>query len=409
MRRGWLGLGLLAVVVLAVAAAAQAGGSFDLDHALQRPAPADGRRARLRVREADRHQRLRPLRRRGRARRADRAGGLALACRRLLHRELAAARGARRSAGSSRTVAASTLAKTSAKYSSPQKHWVGVSARVSALVYNTDEPQAVAAAALGARPRRPEVEGQARARPDRDRLPADRHRGRRALRQGARDHVARGRSSPTRAATSTPTTRRSSPRSTAGQGELGVINHYYWYRLRRRARRVEGALRRALLRAGRPRLRDRRLGRRHPRVELAPGRGSEVPRVPRQPAGAGDPRPRRELRVPARLGRRQRAKPLVPFATLRPDPITVAQLGDGSGGDRAAARSRACSRRRRDRRRDAPVASRALTRRAAAAARRSVAAAARRRRRRPAAARVPRPRRRRRSAGARSRRSSSGT
>ena len=33
----------------------------------------------------------------------------------------------------------------------------------------------------------------------------------------------------------------------------------------------------------RPRLRDRRLRRRHPQVELAPGRGAEVPRVPRQP------------------------------------------------------------------------------------------------------------------------------
>ena len=38
-------------------------------------------------------------------------------------------------------VDASTLAKTSAKYSSPQKRWVGVSARVSVMVYNTDELQ----------------------------------------------------------------------------------------------------------------------------------------------------------------------------------------------------------------------------------------------------------------------------
>ena len=34
-------------------------------------------------------------------------------------------------------VAASTLATTSARYSSPQKRWIGVSARVSVMVYNT--------------------------------------------------------------------------------------------------------------------------------------------------------------------------------------------------------------------------------------------------------------------------------
>ena len=33
---------------------------------------------------------------------------------------------------------------------------------------------------------------------------------------------------------------------------------------------------------------------------------------------------------PLGSGRRRAPKPLVPFSTLRPDPITVTQLGDGA-------------------------------------------------------------------------------
>ena len=117
----------------------------------------------------------------------------------------------------------------------------------------------------------------------------------------------------------------------SGQAELGVINHYYWYRLRDElgASKIHSA--EHFFAPGDPGLRDRRLGSGRARVELAPGRGPEVPGLPRQQAGAGDPRPRRELRVPARIGRQDAPSRSFPFATLKPDPITIAQLGNGSG------------------------------------------------------------------------------
>ncbi len=68
----------------------------------------------------------------------------------------------------------STLAHTPSKYNSPQGDWVGVSARVSVLIYN---PSLISASEL---PRtchgtgRSEVQRQARVRGRRDRLPADR-------------------------------------------------------------------------------------------------------------------------------------------------------------------------------------------------------------------------------------------
>ncbi len=57
--------------------------------------------------------------------------------------------------------------RAGSQYSAGDHNWVGVSARVSVMVYNTERPQAGRSAEVGARPRQPEVEGQAghRARP----------------------------------------------------------------------------------------------------------------------------------------------------------------------------------------------------------------------------------------------------
>ena len=82
--------------------------------------------------QADRHHGQDPQRRRGHAGPADRPGGLALPGRRLLHRELAAARGPRRRRGCSRRSTPRRSPTVPAKYSSPAGDWVGVSARVSA-------------------------------------------------------------------------------------------------------------------------------------------------------------------------------------------------------------------------------------------------------------------------------------
>ena len=162
------------------------------------------------------------------------AGRLTLAGRRVPDRELAAARGAPASAALLARVDASTLARDLGRATARrQQDWVGdLGAGQHARLQHAATCRPSQLPQLGARARRPEVEGQARSRPDRDRLPADRDRRRRALRAGARGRVAGGDAGATPAAASTPTTRRSSPRSTAGQAELGVINHYYWYRLR---------------------------------------------------------------------------------------------------------------------------------------------------------------------------------
>ena len=67
------------------------------------------------------------------------------------------------------------------KYNSPQGDWVGVSARVSVLIYNPqpDQRQRTADARCW-QLADPEVQGQARVRCRRDRLPADRDLGTRA-------------------------------------------------------------------------------------------------------------------------------------------------------------------------------------------------------------------------------------
>jgi len=74
----------------------------------------------------------------------------------------------------------STLARVAAKYSSPAGDWVGVSARVSVIIYN---PSLIAKSQLPAA-RQPEVQGQARLCRRGDRLPADRHLGGQELRPG---------------------------------------------------------------------------------------------------------------------------------------------------------------------------------------------------------------------------------
>ena len=72
-------------------------------------------------------------------------------------------------------VDASTLAAVPAAYNAGDHNWVGVSARVSLHRLQHRQAQGVRAAHVDPRPGRPEVEGQARHRPGRDRLRADRH------------------------------------------------------------------------------------------------------------------------------------------------------------------------------------------------------------------------------------------
>ena len=99
-----------------------------------------------RVREADRRQGEGAQRRRGRARRADPARGIPVPGRRVLHREHPAARSAGRAAPALAGRPGHACRGAGRRTARPTTNWVGVSARVSVLVYNTNDAQAVPAA-----------------------------------------------------------------------------------------------------------------------------------------------------------------------------------------------------------------------------------------------------------------------
>ena len=105
-------------------------------------------------------------------------------------------------------VSPATLADTPAKYNSPDGNWVGVSARVSVIVYNPSLISQEPAPHQRDAARRPEIPGQARHRAGRDRLPADRHLGNAGPTAGPPPSAGWRRSSPTAPATISRTTRR---------------------------------------------------------------------------------------------------------------------------------------------------------------------------------------------------------
>ncbi len=225
-------------------------------------------------------------------------------------------------------VDASTLARTAAKYSSPRKDWEGVSARVSTMVYNTSrlKPSQLPRSVLELAD--PKWKGKLALAPtETDFQPivtavAARY-GKAAavkwlegIRRNASGHIY-------------PDNEALVAQVNNGQAALGVINHYYWYRLKDEL----GA------------------GKIHSAEHFfAPGDPGYVIDV----AGAG------VLASSKHQGEAQRfmaflvsrkaqeiighdqsyeyplgsgvvsAKPLVPFVTLRPDPITVGQLGNGA-------------------------------------------------------------------------------
>ncbi|MFZ0341597.1 MAG: iron ABC transporter substrate-binding protein [Gaiellaceae bacterium] len=226
------------------------------------------------------------------------------------------------------TVDGSTLAKTPARYGSPQKLWAPISARVSTMVYNTHDlkPAQLPRSVLDLA--EPKWKGKLALAPsETDFQPivtavAARYGTARAvewldgLKKNAGSHVY-------------PDNETLVAQVNSGQVELGVINHYYWFRLRDEL----GA------------------GKIHSAEHFfAPGDPGYVLDV----SGAGvlaSSRHRAEAqRFLAFLVSRQgqeilahsesyeyplgsgvvTAKPLVPFASLRPDPITIAQLGDGA-------------------------------------------------------------------------------
>jgi iron(III) transport system substrate-binding protein len=226
-------------------------------------------------------------------------------------------------------VNASTLAKTSAKYSSAQKKWEAVSARVSTMVYNTNDlkPSQLPTSILGLAD--PQWKGKLALAPgETDFQPivtavAARYGKARALKwlEGIRSNASKH---------IYPDNETLVAEVNSGQAELGVINHYYWYRLRDElgASKIHSA-----------------------EHFFAPGDPGYVIDISGAGVLASSSHQAEAQEFLAFLVSKQgqdliahdesyeyplgsgvkTAKPLVPFSTLKPDPITIAQLGNGSG------------------------------------------------------------------------------
>ena len=224
-------------------------------------------------------------------------------------------------------VAPSTLAKTSAKYSSPGKDWEGVSARVSTIVYNTDQlkksqlPRSVMDLA------QPKWKGKLALAPtETDFQPivtavAARYGKARAgkwldgIRSNASGHIY-------------PDNESLVSQVNSGQVQIGVINNYYWYRLRDEvgASKVHSAA--ALFAphdagyvidvAGAGALKSSKHA-----AEAQKFLAFLVGPVAQKIIASDE-----SYEYPLGSGVKT-TKDLIPFAKLKPDPITVKQLGTG--------------------------------------------------------------------------------
>jgi iron(III) transport system substrate-binding protein len=223
---------------------------------------------------------------------------------------------------------ARTLAKTSRRYSSTRGDWAAISARVSTIVYNTAAlrpPQLPASVLALADPRWKGKLALAPTETDFQPIvtavaarygPARAVRWLEAIRNNAASHIY-------------PDNETLVAQVNDGQAELGVINHYYWYRLRDEIGGSQihsaegffatrdpgyvidvsgaGVLASSAHKAAAQRFVAFLVSRAGQEI-LAHSESYEYP------LGSGV----------------ITAKPLVPFASLRPDPIGVGRLGDGS-------------------------------------------------------------------------------
>jgi iron(III) transport system substrate-binding protein len=225
-------------------------------------------------------------------------------------------------------VAPSTLAKTPARYSSPGKDWEGVSARVSTIVYNTEKlkpsqlPRSVMDLA------KPEWKGKLALAPsETDFQPivtavAARYGKAKAqqwldgLRSNASGHVY-------------PDNEALVSQVNSGQATLGVINNYYWYRLRDEigASKVHSAA--ALFKPGDAGYVIDVAGAGALKSSKHAAEAQRFLSFLVSPAAQKILASDESYEYPLGSGVKT-TKPLIPFATLKPDPITVKQLGTGA-------------------------------------------------------------------------------
>ena len=276
----------------------------------------------------DRRHRQPPLERRGRPGQPDPPRGGRLAGRRLLRREPAGADRAQRQGAPGRRSTRPRSARVAGPLQlAPRRLGRRLGPRRPCSSTTPPSSRRPPCPAQPAGPRRPGLEGQDRLRPDRDRLPAADHRARQAQgpagggRAGCNGLKANGKVYDSNETLVAAVNR--------GEVAAGLIDHYYWYRLRDEVGAGKVTLGPPLLRRRRPRRPGRRLGGGGAQVEQPPGARPALPRLPGQPAGPGDHRPQRELRVPARLGGHDGQARLRPFAELHPPAVSIDDLGDG--------------------------------------------------------------------------------
>ncbi len=208
-------------------------------------------------------------------------------------------------------VSASTLASVPHQDNAPNGEWVGVSARISVMVY---DPANVSASELPSSVldlAKPQWKGKIEIAPsETDFWPivvsVARSRGHAAAvawleglkaNAGGNDNV--------------PDNETLTSDINQGLTDLAVINHYYYYRFRAEIGKSAVSAKIAYFAAGDPGVHREHLRGGRAQVVVPPGRGREVPRLPDQPDRADHPRPQRELRVPhpSRRVRQSRADP----------------------------------------------------------------------------------------------------
>ena len=225
-------------------------------------------------------------------------------------------------------VDASTLAKTSAKYSSPEKDWAAVSARVSTMVYNTDKlkpsqlPRSVLALAdpkwkgkLALAPTETDFQPivtAVLARYGKDRTA----RWLDGIRTNASGHIY-------------PDNETLVSQVNSGQAQLGVINNYYWYRLRDEIGPAKVHSAEKLFAPGDPGYVIDVSGAGILRSSSHQAEAQKFLAFLVSPAAQQIIARGESYEYPLGSGV-VTAKPLVSFKSLRPDPITVTQLGTGA-------------------------------------------------------------------------------
>ena len=254
--------------------------------------------------------------------------GQPLAGRRVLHRELQLAAAARRSAACWPQSPRRRSRACPRRDSATNGDWLGVSGRFSVLIYN---PTKISAAQLPTRCSDladPRYKGKLELAPaETDFWPVISSVARQG--SGRRAGLAEGAEGKRRLRRPRPRQRDARQRRQQGRSaDMGLINHYYYYRIRSEMGAGSFHAKLAYFAPRDPGYVEDISGARRFSSRAAPGGGAAVPRVHHQPAGPARDRPQRQLEYPLAPGVAANSE-LPPLSTLKPNSFTPAELGTG--------------------------------------------------------------------------------